>query len=80
MRLDRLGVELAIDDVVVTSRNDGLALCKITRFTTMMVKLSPLDNTGHWRVTKEFAAYTNDVLKVDQQQAVVYLLSKGSTI
>lgn len=76
MQLDRLGVELSEQDIVVTVKYNGLALCKVTRFTNKMVKLCPLDNSGHWRVSSEFAAYSKDILKVDQQQAVLFLLKE----
>jgi len=76
MHTDRLGQEIVVDDIVVTVRYGGLALCKIIRFTPKMVKLCSLDNSGHWRVKAEIAAYATDMLKVDQQQAVIYLLKK----
>ena len=79
MPVDRLGVELNIDDVVAMSGfSSGLSICKIVRFTTKMVKLISLDSNGRWRVKKEIAAYANDMIKVDQQQALIYLLKKDN--
>lgn len=78
MHCDRLGIALAEGDLVVTVKYDGLALCKVSRVTPKMVRLCPLDNDGHWRIKSEFAVYSKDALKVDQQQALLYLLKKGT--
>lgn len=78
MRADRLGQELAIDDVVAVVKSNCLVIGKILRFTPKMTKIAPLDNSGHWRIKDEFASYTNDMVKVDQQIALIYLLKKGT--
>ena len=76
MHYDRFGVALSEGDLVVTAKYDGLALCKISRFTEKMVQLKMLNNDSHWSVLAEFARYSKDILKVDQKQALMFLLKK----
>ena len=77
MHFDMLGAELNIGDVVVTPKYNTLAVCKVIRFTPKMVKLGSLDSAGHYRPKSEFPKYASDIVKIDEQQALIYLLKLG---
>ena len=75
--LDKLGIELNVDDIVAVSKNNSLVFGRVIRFTPKMVCLGLTDPAGRWSRQSEFKSYPVDIVKLDQQQALIYLL-KGS--
>ena len=78
MFVDRIGIELAIDDVVAVAKNDMLVIGKVTKFNPKRLKILPLSSSEHWRITKEFSAYPVTVIRLDPQAALLFLLKKDA--
>ena len=75
-RYDRLGQELALDDVVAAVQSNTLIIGKIINFAPKMVTISKLEKTDSWRVNSKskISVYSTDMVKVDEQAVTMFLL------
>lgn len=76
VRKDIVGRELAIGDVVAFNppKYKGIILGKVVKFTTKGIRVQ--FKRGHHELT-DTAISSNDVIKVDSPEAIMYILKKG---
>jgi hypothetical protein len=70
IHLDRLGRELALDDVVAFSASNSLRIGKIIKVNPKMLKVVPLERGRH----RDRLIYPMDCIRIDEAEATVYIL------
>jgi hypothetical protein len=71
--LDKLGKPLAVDDVVAVADHNSLMIAKVIKLNPKMIKVAKLINKSTWH-TGEHNKYSQDCVKVDDADAVIYVL------
>ena len=75
-RYDRLGQELALDDIVAAVQCNALIIGQVVNFAPKMVTIVKLEKTDSWRVNSKskISVYPSDMVKVDEQAVTMFLL------
>ena len=68
---DLLGRSLQIGDCVAVPYGNGLGICKVTKFTTKMVRVHPVNTK---RASKGYLKYGTDIVVVPSEDVFVYVL------
>ena len=73
---DKLGNELAVDDVVAVADSNSLMIAKITKLNPKMIKVTKIGKKASWRAAEQ-NKYPSDCVKISEADAVVYILKNA---
>jgi len=74
--LDMFLQPLEVGDIVVSRNRGDIMPATIVAFSPKMVKMKKI-HTNTYRAADEFYNYSNQIAKMDQQNAMLWLLKKG---